>query len=139
MKTIASTIPAYHRSLSAGERAVCERLQQEIQRALPRSESSIWHGSPVWFIDGNPVVGYHKLKDGIRLLFWSGQSFDEEGLSPEGTFKAAEKRYSSVDDVKVTHLRRWLRKAKLIQWDYKNIVKRKGKLVRIESRGGRAS
>lgn len=139
MKAIASTIPAYHRALTVDERAVCERLQQEIQRALPGSESSIWHGSPVWFIDGNPVVGYHKLKDGIRLLFWSGRSFDEEGLSPEGTFKAAEKRYSSVDDVKVTHLRRWLRKAKLIQWDYKNIVKRKGKLVRIESRGGRAS
>ncbi|NUN68165.1 MAG: DUF1801 domain-containing protein [Bacteroidetes bacterium] len=133
MKAIAATIPAYHRTQSPGDRAICDLLQQEITTAMPKAESSIWHGSPVWFIDGNPVVGYHKLKDGIRLLFWSGQSFDEPGLSPEGTFKAAEVRYTSADEIKVTPLRRWLRKAKKIQWDYKNIVKRKGKLVRIET------
>jgi hypothetical protein len=33
------------------------------------------------FLHGNPIVGYSKLKDCIRLLFWSGQSFDEPNLT----------------------------------------------------------
>lgn len=133
MKTTHTTIPAYNRAQPAAARAVCDLLKQEIDRALPKSESRIWHGGPVWFLDGNPVAGYSVLKGCVRLLFWSGQSFDEEGLAPEGTFKAAEARYASVDDVKVTTLRRWLRKCKTIQWDYKNIVKRRGKLVRLRT------
>ena len=131
MKTTHTTIAAYNKAQSSAERTICDLLKAEIDRALPKSESKIWHGGPVWFLDGNPVAGYSVLKGCVRLLFWSGQSFDEDGLSPEGTFKAAEARYASVDDVKVTALRRWLRKAKTIQWDYKNIVKRRGKLVRI--------
>jgi hypothetical protein len=103
----------------------------EITKALPKAESKVWHAHPVWFLEGNPIVGYSKLKDSVRLMFWSGQSFEEEGLAKEGTFKAAEARYTSVSDVKKGDLRRWLKKSKTIQWDYKNIVKRKGKLVRI--------
>jgi hypothetical protein len=91
----------------------------------------------VWFLDGNPIVGYSKLKgpkpDGcIRLLFWSGQSFDEPGLEDEGSFKAAEARYTSADQIVAKDLKRWLEKSIEIQWDYKNIVKRKGKLVRLK-------
>lgn len=67
----------------------------------------------------------------MRLLFWSGQSFDEPGLQPEGKFKAAEARYTSVDQINTTDLQRWLEKARNIQWDYKNIVKRKGRLERL--------
>ena len=69
----------------------------------------------------------------MRLLFWSGQSFEEEGLVPEGKFKAAEARYTDVKQIKKTELKRWLKKSKTIQWDYKNIVKRKGKLEMLES------
>jgi hypothetical protein len=97
----------------------------------PGSECKIWHRHPVWFLEGNPIVGYHKLKDCVRLLFWSGQSFGERGLAPEGTFKAAEARYTSVGEVGESDLVTWLGKAVEIQWDYKNIVKRKGKLVRV--------
>lgn len=86
---------------------------------------------PYGFLDGSPVVGYSKLKGCVRLLFWSGQSFDESGLSNEGTFKAAEKRYTAADQIDVDDVRRWLVKAGAIQWDYKNIVKRKGVLVMI--------
>jgi hypothetical protein len=100
-------------------------------------ENKIWHRHPVWFLDGNPIVGYSKLKgpkpDGcIRLLFWSGQSFDEPGLMDEGSFKAAEARYTSADQIVAKDLKRWLEKSIEIQWDYKNIVKRKGKLVRLK-------
>jgi hypothetical protein len=83
----------------------------------------------VWFLDGNPIVGYHKLKDCVRLLFWSGQSFDEKGLEPEGSFKASEVRYVDAKEINTKNLKRWLKKSQKIQWDYKNIVKRKGKLV----------
>jgi hypothetical protein len=124
-------ISGYHRSLEKADKAICDLLKGEIDRALPKAESKIWHGHPVWFLEGNPIVGYHRLKENVRLLFWSGQSFDEAGLAPEGTFKAAEARYSAVADVKVTALRRWLAKSKKIQWDYKNIVKRRGKLERL--------
>lgn len=120
----------YNQAQSDGDRAICELLAGVIDRGLPKAESKIWHRSPVWFLDGNPIVGYHKLKNCVRLLFWSGQSFEEDGLAPEGSFKAAEARYTDVDQVSTKDLKRWLKKSRDIQWDYKNIVKRKGKLVR---------
>lgn len=122
---------AYHEALTPVEKEVCELLYQQINSHLSKAENKIWHGHPVWFLNGNPIVGYSKLKGGIRLLFWSGQSFDEPGLLPEGKFKAAEARYTSVAEVNIKDLQRWLKKAPKIQWDYKNIVKRKGVLERL--------
>ncbi|MBM9577100.1 DUF1801 domain-containing protein [Leptospira sp. 201903070] len=123
----------YNSSLeSKEERLICEILFQEIQLKLPKAENKIWHAHPVWFLDGNPIVGYSKLKGGIRLLFWSGRSFEEEGLKPEGSFQAAEVRYTNADQIHKKDLRRWLVKSKKIQWDYKNIVKRKGLLERLK-------
>ena len=122
----------YNQSQEPADREICELLAQEIDRNLPDAENKIWHAHPVWFFDSNPVVGYSKLKHCVRLLFWSGQSFDEEGLKKEGSFKAAEVRYTAVDQVDTEDLKRWLAKAREIQWDYKNIVKRKGKLERLQ-------
>lgn len=123
---------AYHDKQTDADRAICDKLYKLISKGLPDAEHKIWHAHPVWFLEGNPVVGYSKLKDGIRLLFWSGQSFEEELLQNEGSFKAAEIRYTSVDQVKDGDIARWLQKARDIQWDYKNIVKRKGKLERLK-------
>jgi hypothetical protein len=125
-------IVAYNKSQAVADRAICDLLAREIDGALPGAENKIWHRHPVWFLDGNPIAGYDKLKNCVRLLFWSGQSFDEEGLKPEGSFKAAEARYVSADEVDTKALRRWLKKSKTIQWDYKNIVKRKGVLERLK-------
>lgn len=111
---------------------ICELLSKEIDANLPKAENKIWHGSPVWFLEGNPIVAYDVLKNCVRLLFWSGQSFDVEGLSPEGSFKASEARYTAVDQVDTKLLHIWLKKAQEIQWDYKNIVKKKGKLDRLK-------
>lgn len=122
----------YNEALSDAEREICNMLAKEISRGLPEAENKIWHAHPVWFLDGNPVAGYSKLKSCIRLLFWSGQSFDEENLQKEGSFKAAEIRYSSAKEINKSDLRRWLQKARDIQWDYKNIVKRKGVLKRLK-------
>ena len=126
-------IQAYNDAQTNGYKAVCDLLQQEIARNLSEAESKIWHGHPVWFLAGNPIVGYSKLKNAVRLLFWSGQSFDEAGLQPEGTFKAAEIRYTSPDQVNTDNLQRWLEKSKTIQWDYKNLVKRRGVLEKLGS------
>ena len=125
-------IEAYHAALPDAARAVCDLLAREIQAALPDAVGKVWHRHPVWFLDGNPVAGYSLLKGGVRLLFWSGQSFDEPGLHPEGSFKAAEARYTEAAQVDVAALRRWLGKARDIQWDYQNIVKRKGRLERLK-------
>jgi hypothetical protein len=125
-------IIAYNNSQPGENKAICEVLTKEINASLASAENKIWHGHPVWFIDGNPIVGYSKLKDCIRLLFWSGQSFEEEDLKPEGSFKAAEMRYTTAEEINEKDLKRWLKKAVKIQWDYKNIVKRKGVLERLK-------
>jgi hypothetical protein len=125
-------IQAYNNSQTPADNAICNLLATEIDTGLPDAESKIWHAQPVWFLEGNPVAGYSKLKNCIRLLFWSGQSFNEAGLQNEGSFKAAEIRYTSVEQINTTAIKRWLKKAAAIQWDYKNIVKRKGVLERLK-------
>lgn len=122
----------YNLALAPEAQRVCNLLAREIARGLPEAENKIWHAHPVWFLDGNPVVGYSKLKDCVRLLFWSGQSFEEEGLGKEGSFKAAEVRYTAAAQVNTQDLQRWLAKARDIQWDYRNIVRRKGRLERLK-------
>ena len=122
----------YNEAQAPVDRAICRRLAEEIDRALPEAENKIWHRHPVWFFDDNPIVGYSKLKDGVRLLFWSGQSFREEGLAKEGSFKAAEARYTAVDQIDTERLGRWLAEAREVQWDYKNLVRRRGRLERLK-------
>ncbi len=125
-------IKAYNNTQAPEDKKICNLLAREIDRGLPEAENKIWHAHPVWFLDGNPIVGYSKLKNCVRLLFWSGQSFDEETLKKEGSFKAAEMRYTSADQVDTKDLQRWLKKSREIQWDYKNIVRRKGVLERLK-------
>jgi hypothetical protein len=125
-------IKAYQKSLSKEEQAICTELYKVIDENLSQAENKIWHAHPVWFLDGNPIVGYSKLKDGIRLMFWSGASFDEEDLKPgTGKFKDASVTYTTAGEINTKDLKRWLTKSKKIQWDYKNVVKRKGKLERL--------
>jgi hypothetical protein len=127
-----SDIQKYNDAQSSEDKEIYDLLFSGINHNLPEAEQKIWHAHPVWFLDGNPVVGYSKLKDSIRLMFWSGQSFDEVALQKEGNFKAAEMRYTAASEVNKKDLKRWLKKAKDIQWDYKNIVKRKGVLERLK-------
>ena len=118
---------------TAGERQICETLATSIDRLLPEAEGKIWHRHPVWFLDANPTVGYSKLKAGIQLMFWSGASFDEDKLQPgTGKFKDASIIYTDPDQIKPADSKRWIKKSKAIQWDYKNVAKRKGKLVRLK-------
>ncbi|MFI5172136.1 MAG: DUF1801 domain-containing protein [Chitinophagales bacterium] len=125
-------IQAYNNVQSKEDSETCNLLSEEISSHLPEAENKIWHAHPVWFLDGNPIVGYSKLKNCVRLLFWSGQSFEEESLEKEGTFKAAEARYTSASQINKKDLKRWLKKSREIQWDYKNLIKRKGRLQRLK-------
>lgn len=125
-------IQKYNQALSSTDYEIADTLFQIIIKNLPHAECKIWHGHPVWFLDGNPIVGYSKLKNCIRLLFWSGQSFNEEKLKNEGKFKAAEIRYENSSEINATDLEIWLNKSCKIQWDYKNLIKRKGELIRIK-------
>jgi hypothetical protein len=66
-------------------------------------------------------------------MFWSGASFDEEGLQPgTGKSKDASITYTAEKEINTKDLKRWLKKSKTIQWDYKNVVKRKGVLERLK-------
>ncbi len=126
-------ISAYADKLQVGEKAVCDQLATFIDQNLPGAVSKIWHRHPVWFLDGNPIVGYSLQKKGIRLMFWSGADFEEPALNVQGDkFKDASIFYSSSEEIDERDLMRWLKKAAEIQWDYKNIVKRKGKLERLK-------
>lgn len=128
-----ASVEAYNNQQDDNDSEICTMLATEICRGLPEAENKIWHRHPVWFIEGNPIVGYSKQKAGIRLMFWSGASFDEDGLAVRGEkFRDASVFYNSADEIRVTSLRRWLKKSREIQWDYKNIVKRKGRLERLK-------
>lgn len=130
---IAPEIHSYNESREPHDKAICERLAEEISAGLPDAKNKIWHRHPVWFLNDNPIAGYSKQKPGIRLMFWSGADFGEDGLPTRGEkFKDASIFYNSVDEINPDDLQRWLAKSRDIQWDYKNIVKRKGKLVRLK-------
>lgn len=123
----------YNEKLEPGDKDICDVLAGEIDRGLSGAESKIWHAHPVWFLDGNPIVGYSKQKPGIRLMFWSGADFEEVELNAVGKkFKDASVFYKDASEINKTALRRWLKKANEIQWDYKNLVRRKGKLERLK-------
>lgn len=126
-------IAVYNKSQSAADMEICGILVKTIDHVLTEAESKIWHAHPVWFLNGNPIVGYSKQKKGIRLMFWSGADFDEDKLNVKGEkFKDASIFYNTKSEIDVDDLTRWLKKSREIQWDYKNIVKRKGKLERIK-------
>ncbi|WP_316788745.1 DUF1801 domain-containing protein [Pedobacter frigoris] len=125
-------IQAYNDLQSTEDQEICNLLAGEIDKSLHEAENKIWHRHPVWFLDGNPIVGYSKLKGCVRLMFWSGASFEEEQLKiGTGKFKDASIPYTSVSQINLSDLKRWLEKSREIQWDYKNVVKRKGVLIRL--------
>lgn len=128
-----SEIHTYNTSLTTEDALICNVLADQINLHMPEAENKIWHAHPVWFLDGNPIVGYSKQKKGIRLLFWSGKSFEEDKLSVLGAkFQDASIFYNAAAEINTVDLENWLLKAKRIQWDYKNIVKRKGLLERLK-------
>lgn len=129
------SIKAFNEAQEDGDREICDLLASQIDKLLPEAQSKIWHRHPVWFLDGNPTVGYSRLKAGLRLMFWSGADFEEDALKPgTGKFKDASIIYTSAREVNQHDLERWLKKSKEIQWDYKKIAKRKGELRRLRSK-----
>ncbi len=126
MRAIPDDIREYHARLDADARPICDLLLAVIERELPDADRKVWHAHPVWFFDGNPVVGYDRLKASVRLLFWSGQSFRVDGLTPEGSFRAAEARYTAPEQVDAEALGRWLVEAREIQWNYRDIRRNRG-------------
>jgi hypothetical protein len=104
----------YNNQLEPEEKFICETLAVEINKGLPEAENRIWHAHPVWFLDDNPIVGYSKLKPG------------------SGKFKDASILYTDAEQIDTDDLQRWLEKSRNIQWDYKNVVKRKGVLERLK-------
>ena len=133
---IHTDIKAYNTEQAAEDKRICDLLSKTIDAHLKGAEHKIWHRHPVWFLDGNPIVGYDRLKHALRLMFWSGQSFESPGLSPEGTFRAAEVRYTDVAEVDVDALRAWLAESRTVQWNYRDIRRTKGRLERIVAAAG---
>ena len=126
-------ILTYNQQFSSDDREIADELTKIINENLPEAENKIWHSHPVWFSEGNPIVGYSKQKAGIRLMFWSGKSFEEEKLNIlGGKFQDASVFFNSVEEINENDLKKWLQKSQEIQWDYKNIVKRKGQILRLK-------
>ena len=126
-------ILTYNQQFSSDDREIADELTKIINENLPEAENKIWHSHPVWFLEGNPIVGYSKQKAGMRLMFWSGKSFEDEKLNIlGGKFQDASIFFNSVEEINENDLKKWLQKSQEIQWDYKNIVKRKGQLLRLK-------
>ena len=125
-------IQAYNNKQIIEDKEICDLLATTIDSELTEAESKIWHAHPVWFLNNNPIVGYSKQKAGWRLMFWSGADFKEEKLNVKGKkFKDASIFYTTVEQICTSDLKRWLKSSREIQWDYKNIVKRKGQLEKL--------
>lgn len=123
----------YQESFTDNEVSICNLLAASINNILTNAESKLWHAHPVWFLNGNPIVGYSKQKNGIRLMFWSGADFNEERLNIVGKkFKDASIFYTDVSQINLTELNTWLKKSIKTQWDYKNLIKRKGILIKLD-------
>jgi len=117
---VSDVIAHYAKTQTAEHAAICHALRAEIDAVLPKAVSKIWHGSPVWFIGENPVVGYNVTsKQGVNLLFWNGQSFGEPALQAAGKFKAAQIQFTDVSQIDPKALRRWLKRASTDIWDYR--------------------
>lgn len=128
-----TTIEEYHQTQDPLDQVICESLQALIDQGLPEAESKVWHRHPVWFLDGNPTVGYSKQKRGGRLMFWSGADFgDAERIPGTGKYKDASFFYTDPAQINPSQINRWLALSRTIRWDYQNLAKRKGELARIE-------
>ena len=53
----------YNEAQTPNDREICQILSAQIDHDLPEAQNKIWHGHPVWFLEGNPIVGYSKLKE----------------------------------------------------------------------------
>ena len=120
----ANQIAAYSKAQTLAFRTICDLLRELIDTALPKATSKVWHGSPVWFIDDNPVVGYNATAKSVKLLFWNGQAFDEAGLKPVGKYRAAEAIFHDAAEIDPKVIRRWLKKAKSDVFDSKGFFKK---------------
>lgn len=126
-------IISYNEKQIGIDKGICDLLAITISKELKEAENKIWHSHPVWFLADNPIVGYSKQKAGIRLMFWSGADFETAGLNIiGGKFKDASVFYNNISEINIKVLKSWLKESREIQWDYKNIVKRKGRLEKLK-------
>jgi hypothetical protein len=125
-------IAAYAQAQPLAFRTICDLLRKLIDTALPKATSKVWHGSPVWFIDDNPVVGYNATAKAVNLLFWNGQAFDEAGLKPVGKYRAAQAIFSDAAEIDPNVVRRWLKKAESDVFDSKAFFKKLREAKRIK-------
>lgn len=120
---IGNDIVNYNNELAPDFQALAKQFCANISETVPQAQGKLWHGHPVWFIDGNPIAGYSLKKAGLEVLFWSGQSFQKPGLKALGSFKAAATPLQSEGDFAA--INEWLQEAIVIQWDYSNLPKKR--------------
>ena len=113
----ADSISSYNAALDVQRAAICEKLRQNIDTALPQASSKLWHAIPVWFVGENVVVGYTARKTGVMLMFWNGQHFDEPELTATGSFHMAQIAYEDAAQIDEQKLAGWLAKAGTSIWD----------------------
>ncbi len=130
---ITNEIHTYNETQVGMNKKICEHLAKLIETALPGSTNKLFHANPAWFLAENPIVGYDVRKKGVMLMFWSGQSFNTPGLEVVGSlkFKAAGKLYTEASEIDESIVEEWLAESIEVQYDYKNIVKKKGQLDRL--------
>ena len=117
----ATDIADYNQALAGTQQNIAEQLVDLFAASLPTAEAKVWHGHPVWFLDGNPVCGYSLKKAGLEVLFWSGKSFKTAGLRPIGKYQAAGLAVETAEDI--ARVEKFMAEAQSIQWDYKNLPK----------------
>ena len=100
-------IKEYNDKQTSGDKEICNLLATIISKEMEAADNKIQYSHPVWFLVGNPIVGYSKQKAGIKLMFWSVADFEEEYLNAIGEkFKDAFIFYNNVSEIVIEDLKR---------------------------------
>ncbi|MFN0064291.1 MAG: hypothetical protein ACKVPX_17420 [Myxococcaceae bacterium] len=136
------SILRYDAALPASQADIARFLRAEIEVALPKALSRVWHGHPVWFDGENPIVGYDARKSSVNILFWNGQALGEPGLAAVGKYRAAGKQFEHASEIDRAELRRCLKKARTNFFDgvtyfrkLREAAKRRKAAAAVPSRG----
>jgi|SRR6218665_65633 len=82
-----TAIKTYNDSQLPTDQEICSLLCKMINQQFPDAESKIWHAHPVWFLDGNPVVGYSNSKIPYGCCFGVGNPLKKTNCTMKAVLK----------------------------------------------------
>jgi len=106
-----TTIDAYLAGLGAPQRDIADALVPILDTGATDAVGRVWHGHPVWLIDGTPVAGFKAYPKYVTFMIWGGQLLADESGRLERGARMGTVKLASVDDVDRELFLEWLQQA----------------------------